>query len=336
MMLLLAFFIGIVPETAIAIVQDLLQQWKPIARAVPSLGEEHPLSRLDGMTLYDRSHLLEVGIENIESLAHHNIVDIMLWTRIPTARLVDLVDQAILYLHLRGPVLATRQGGDTDEARRLLARHGIPDRNRPRAFIRACCQSVTDRGRAAHRAGGRPRPSGSSPAGRAGCAQRRRVDDPRAQLAGADVLRRAGALGGGVPPTGVEDEGSSTHARRSRRQGRGRGRNSSRAHRPDRLGTRRATDGDRGVTGSFPAWLVGFSWPVRRRRRERDLRTRGRCPAAYPFREFSKERHPRLWGLRRTCVVLSGSGRVSDFTGPTFRVGRAHFGCEVAAVDWAR
>ena len=125
MMLLLAFFIGIVPETAIAVVQDLLQQWKPIAKAVPSLGEEHPLSRLDGMTLYDRSHLLEVGIENIESLAHHNIVDIMLWTRIPTARLVDLVDQAILYLHLRGPVLATRQDGDSDEARRLLARHGI-------------------------------------------------------------------------------------------------------------------------------------------------------------------------------------------------------------------
>ncbi|HEX2023939.1 MAG TPA: hypothetical protein VHF00_04500 [Acidimicrobiales bacterium] len=125
MMLLLAFFVGIVPETATAIIQDLLQQWKAVGRAVPSLGEDHPLSRLDGMTLYDRSHLLEVGIENIESLAHHNIVDIMLWTRIPTPRLVDFVDQAILYLHLRGPVVATAADGDSDEARRLLARHGI-------------------------------------------------------------------------------------------------------------------------------------------------------------------------------------------------------------------
>jgi hypothetical protein len=125
MMLLLAFFVGIVPETATAIIQDLLQQWKAVGRAVPSLGEDHPLSRLDGMTLYDRSHLLEVGIENIESLAHHNIVDIMLWTRIPTPRLVDFVDQAILYLHLRGPVVASRSDGDSDEARRLLARHGI-------------------------------------------------------------------------------------------------------------------------------------------------------------------------------------------------------------------
>lgn len=125
MMLLLAFFIGVVPETATAIIQDVLQQWKPVGRAVPSLGEDHPLSRLEGMTLYDRSHLLEVGIENIESLAHHNIVDIMLWTRIPTARLVDFVDQAILYLHLRGPVLTTNHDGDRDEARRLLACHGI-------------------------------------------------------------------------------------------------------------------------------------------------------------------------------------------------------------------
>ena len=125
MMLLLAFFVGIVPETATAVVQDLLQQWKAVGKAVPSIGEDHPLSRLDGMTLYDHSHLLEVGIENIESLAHHNIVDIMLWTRIPTARLVDFVDQAILYLHLRGPAVATTPDGDSDEARRLLARHGI-------------------------------------------------------------------------------------------------------------------------------------------------------------------------------------------------------------------
>ena len=125
MMLLLAFFVGIVPETATAVIQDLLQQWKAVGKAVPSIGEDHPLSRLDGMTLYDRSHLLEVGIENIESLAHHNIVDIMLWTRIPTARLVDFVDQAILYLHLRGPTIATSTDGDSDGARRLLARHGI-------------------------------------------------------------------------------------------------------------------------------------------------------------------------------------------------------------------
>ncbi|MCA1683187.1 MAG: hypothetical protein LC685_04260 [Actinobacteria bacterium] len=126
LMLLLAFFVGIVPETGTAIVADVLQQWKPVAKAIPSLGEDHPLSRLEGISLYDRAQFLEVGIENIESLAHHDIVELMLWTRIPTARLVDFVDQAILYLHMRGPVGPTVTDGDDQHgARTLLVRYGI-------------------------------------------------------------------------------------------------------------------------------------------------------------------------------------------------------------------
>ncbi|MGH2867480.1 MAG: hypothetical protein ACRDNK_07925 [Solirubrobacteraceae bacterium] len=35
----------------------------------------------------------------VESLAHHDVVELMLQTRIPVPRLVDWVDQAILYLH---------------------------------------------------------------------------------------------------------------------------------------------------------------------------------------------------------------------------------------------
>ena len=49
----------------------------------------------------------------------------MLWTRIPTARLAHFVDQAVLYLHLPGPADATSEDGDPDQARTLLARHGI-------------------------------------------------------------------------------------------------------------------------------------------------------------------------------------------------------------------
>ncbi len=38
-------------------------------------------------------------MNNVEALAHHDVVDLMLATRIPVPRLVDWVDQAILYLH---------------------------------------------------------------------------------------------------------------------------------------------------------------------------------------------------------------------------------------------
>ena len=104
-LLLFAFFIGVVPETAIVALRDTLRSVPPLKNIIPSLEEPLPLTDLDGMTLYDRARLLEEGIENIENLAHHNFVDLMLWTRLPTSRLVDLVDQAILYLHVKNPRL---------------------------------------------------------------------------------------------------------------------------------------------------------------------------------------------------------------------------------------
>jgi hypothetical protein len=97
LMLVTAFGIGVFPEIALTIIQDLLGR---AGRKILRLREEHPLTNLEGVTLYDQARLLEEGIENIENLAHHNLIDLILRTRIPTARLVDLVDQAILYLHL--------------------------------------------------------------------------------------------------------------------------------------------------------------------------------------------------------------------------------------------
>jgi hypothetical protein len=62
--------------------------------------EAHVVTVLDGINLYDRARLLEEGVESVENLAHSSLVELILRTRIPTARLVDLFDQAILYLHL--------------------------------------------------------------------------------------------------------------------------------------------------------------------------------------------------------------------------------------------
>ncbi len=92
------FFIGVLPETGIAVVQQVLR--KVIGGIIPSLKEQHPLSELDGMTLYDQARLLEEGIENVENLAHSNIIQLRLSTRFPMSRIVDLFDQAILYLHI--------------------------------------------------------------------------------------------------------------------------------------------------------------------------------------------------------------------------------------------
>lgn len=114
-LLVSAFVIGIFPEWALTIVREhLITLPSIVRRTVPTLRDDLPLSQLQGITVYDRARLLEEGIENIENLAHHNIVALMLQTRIPTARLVDLMDQAILLLHVHQcpNVLASRTAGD--------------------------------------------------------------------------------------------------------------------------------------------------------------------------------------------------------------------------------
>jgi hypothetical protein len=98
--LAVAFIVGVFPQTGINLIIEFLRQRKVLRRAMPSLQEKQTLDELEGVSLYDRTRLIEEGIENIEHLAHHDLVDLVLHTRIPVPRLVDWVDQSILYLHL--------------------------------------------------------------------------------------------------------------------------------------------------------------------------------------------------------------------------------------------
>lgn len=97
----IAFLIGIVPHTALISLSSRFAQVPLVNSLVASIRNKTPITQLEGITLYDETRLLEEGIDNIESLAHHNLIELIYNTRIPTARLVDLVDQAILHLHTR-------------------------------------------------------------------------------------------------------------------------------------------------------------------------------------------------------------------------------------------
>jgi hypothetical protein len=92
-----AFAIGIVPETFFTLVAETRRA--VLGALSDAMREPHPLTRLEGIDLYDRSRLQDEGVNNVEALAHHDLVELMLATRIPVPRLVDWVDQAILYLH---------------------------------------------------------------------------------------------------------------------------------------------------------------------------------------------------------------------------------------------
>jgi hypothetical protein len=76
----------------------------PDTAVAAALDDPLPLTDLEGIDLYDRTRLASEGVTNIEALAHHDLVELMLMTRIPVPRLIDWTDQAILYLHVNSSV----------------------------------------------------------------------------------------------------------------------------------------------------------------------------------------------------------------------------------------
>jgi hypothetical protein len=120
-LLLFAFFVGIIPETATTAIQEFLRARKWLEKIIPQLGEKLPLNIIEGINLYDRARLLEEGIENIENLAHNDLIDLMLQTRIPLPRLVDWVDQSILYLHAKDSLVTESEDGEKQSADDLKA-----------------------------------------------------------------------------------------------------------------------------------------------------------------------------------------------------------------------
>jgi hypothetical protein len=97
----LAFLTGIFPETALVLIKQVARGGLQGIAGPLSLGGEEtdPLTKLEGVDLYDLARLFDEGVTNVQGLANDDIVELMLQTRIPAPRILDWVDQAILYLH---------------------------------------------------------------------------------------------------------------------------------------------------------------------------------------------------------------------------------------------
>lgn len=131
MLLVTAFMTGIVPETVLVRVQEIVRlgarsvrERQELDRIAPTY-ESEPLTQLDGIDIYDRARLLDEGVTNVEGLAHHDLVDLLIKTRIPCARLVDWVDQAMLYIHASSSALDTRGRASDPSVVARLRRYGI-------------------------------------------------------------------------------------------------------------------------------------------------------------------------------------------------------------------
>jgi hypothetical protein len=116
-LLVLGFVIGVFPRVAWQVIQVTTK--RAFGLLVPNLRTELPVNDLDGLTVWHEARLEEEDIENIPNMATADIVDLLLNTRIPSDRIIDWIDQAILYTHL-----GRREEGSPD-LRAILRGHGI-------------------------------------------------------------------------------------------------------------------------------------------------------------------------------------------------------------------
>ena len=122
-----SFLAGILPSTVLRWIKESVEQLRTsvqggakarwsrngtdAANDDDELSEKSPLSRLDDVDIYDRTRLEEEGITSIQALARHDLVDLILSSRIPVPRLIDWVDQAVLHQHVPGEVAKLRRLG---------------------------------------------------------------------------------------------------------------------------------------------------------------------------------------------------------------------------------
>jgi hypothetical protein len=107
--LVLSFLAGVIPNTVLIRIRD---------RALPKAGKDgdelssrSPLTQIDEIDVYERTRLEEEGITNVQALARHDFIDLILSSRIPIPRLVDWLDQALLYQHVPENMAVLRRNG---------------------------------------------------------------------------------------------------------------------------------------------------------------------------------------------------------------------------------
>lgn len=109
--LALSFIAGILPNTILRRIRDVGGRRKK--DGTDELQVQSPLSQLDEVDVYERTRLEEEGITSVQALARHDLIDLILSSRIPVPRLIDWVDQAVLLQHV------------PDSASKTLRRLGI-------------------------------------------------------------------------------------------------------------------------------------------------------------------------------------------------------------------
>lgn len=129
-----AFMTGLIPAAVLFFLQD----W--FVRILKSYGfhtHHLPLSMIEGLNRFHEVRLSEAGIDNAQNLANADLVEIGLATPFPLEQLLDWIDQALLYVHLRDSLAVARDHRvrtasdlivlDAEDLKRLEGVEGLSD-----------------------------------------------------------------------------------------------------------------------------------------------------------------------------------------------------------------
>jgi hypothetical protein len=120
-LLVIGFVVGAFPPIAWQVVQAAFRKLSRVEVFVPSLNSRMPLRELDGLTVWHEGRLEEEDVENVQNMSTADLVDLMLHTRYPPDRIIDWVDQALLYTQL-GRQNALSKDGDRNPIQQLQNR----------------------------------------------------------------------------------------------------------------------------------------------------------------------------------------------------------------------
>ena len=95
--LVVAFAIGVFPVIVWQFIVGIVKRIPGVAVVLPNLKQGLALSELDGLTIWHETRLEEEDIENVANMASSDVVDLLLNTRFSPNRVIDWVDQAILF-----------------------------------------------------------------------------------------------------------------------------------------------------------------------------------------------------------------------------------------------
>ncbi|MGY6275012.1 hypothetical protein [Methylomonas sp. MgM2] len=104
----IAFLAGMLPDNALVYLKERIGMF---STRKTEASHELPLEMIEGINIFHKVRLGEVGIDNAQNLAEANVIELLLKTPFNPNQLIDWIAQAKLYLYIKSDIEKLRRVG---------------------------------------------------------------------------------------------------------------------------------------------------------------------------------------------------------------------------------